>query len=66
MCDLVHLCCWDGRRCYALHCDTFQCATGEVELCVFHGHASGRDTPRKSVGRCLSLLDIWALAKRRR
>lgn len=61
---ILRLCLWSGRRCSS-SCDRFECSTGNVSLCKFHGHAGGRDTPRRSGGSCLSLIQIWALSKRK-
>jgi hypothetical protein len=61
---MVRLYVWSGRRCFS-HCDVFECSTGNVSACPFHGHVNGRDTPRKVGGSSLSLIQIWALGKRK-
>lgn len=51
------------KRCFHPSCD-FLDGLGMVGICLYHGHVSGRDTPRRVGGSGLSLLQIWALRKR--
>ena len=63
----MKLCCWSGRRCWKSGCDVFDCSSGMVSVCPFHGHVNGRCMSRKvlDVGSSRSIFDIWVLSRKR-
>jgi hypothetical protein len=56
----LKLCCWSGKRCYASNCTVFECSTGNVSVCRFHGHKDGMFQSRKViVDGHFSIFDVW-------
>lgn len=62
----MKLCCWSGKRCYRSQCEVFDCSSGNVSVCPYHGNPDGHFLPKKFVGSHLSLIQIWALAGKRK
>jgi hypothetical protein len=62
--NLVHLCPWDLHRCYVSSCGSID-SFGVVVVCRRHGNPQGYHLPRKAGGSSLSIIQIWALSKRK-
>lgn len=55
----AHISCWHTS------CSVFNCCSGSVFVCPLHPNPSGFFMRRRAMGFCLSLIQIWALSKRR-
>jgi len=61
---MVQICPWDCRRCRQLHCGSLD-PSGVVVVCPRHGNPLGYHLPRLAVRSSLSLIQLWALARKR-
>ena len=60
---LDRVCRYSGFVCHRSSCSIFDCASGNVGVCLRHLNPSGFLVPRRVSGSGLSLLQIWSLKR---